>query len=507
MAGQHESWWIASTDRTAYPPLPEGVEADVVVLGAGIAGVTTAYALAREGRSVVLLDAGRVAEGVTGYTTAKVSVGHNLVYADLADRFDEATSAGYARSQSHALAWLVDTVQREGIECDLERVASVVYTEVADDREKVEAEVEAAVAAGLPASLVTTTGLPYDVVAGARLEDQAQFHPRRYLLALVERFVALGGQVFEQTRAMNVDDGEPCIVLTDRGELRAREVVVATHYPFLDRGLLFARLAQYRDVVVAYPIAADTAPPEIAISTGSEEGGTHSVRTAPYEDGKRLLIVTGGQFKSGTTSDVESAYAEVAAWTEQRFEVGEQAYRWSTQDTSSVDRMPYIGRLPNSGDHVWVATGFSAWGMTGGTVAGLLLTDLLQGRANEWSELYDPSRKDLRASASKLVHENVEVGKELAKGQFRIDLDSPDELEPGQAGIYRRGVRLGAAYRDDAGTVHAVSARCTHLGCTVRFNDAEKSWDCPCHGSRFGLDGRVLHGPAVEPLDVLAPGD
>jgi len=505
LAGKHESWWMASSGSTSYPPLPPGVETDVVVLGAGIAGITTAYALAKEGRSVVLLDAGRVAAGVTGYTSAKVSVGHNLVYADLADRFDDATSKGYADSQTAALEWLCATADREGIECELERLPFLVYTELPEEREQVQAEVAAADTAGLAASLVTDTGLPVASVAAIRIENQAQFHPRKYLLALVERFVGLGGQVFEMTRALDVEAGDPCVVQTDHGDLRAREVVVATHFPFLDRGLLFARLAQYRDVVVACPIDEGRAPTEMAISTGSEEGGTHSFRTAPYRDGQRLLIVTGGQFKTGSTSDVESQYDDVAAWTRQHFDVGAVAYRWSTQDTSSVDRLPYIGRLPNAGDHVWVATGFSAWGMTGGTLAGMLLADLLQGRDNPWESLYDPSRKDLRASASKLVHETLDVAKALVGGQFRTDVAGPEQLEAGQAGIYRGKEGLCAAYRDDSGTVHAVKARCTHLGCTVRFNDAEKSWDCPCHGSRFGIDGAVLHGPAVEPLAEVAP--
>ena len=479
---EHESWWMASAAGEPYPQLTDLVETDVVVLGAGIAGITTAYALAAAGREVVLVDAGRVAAGVTGYTSAKVTVGHNLVYADLEQRFDADVARTYAQSQSAALEWLCATAEREGIDCELERLPMLVYTEVGDERSKIEDEVRAATAAGLRASLVTDTGLPYDVVAAVRLEDQAQFHPRKYLLGLVERFVALGGRVFEQTRALDVDGGEPCIVRTDAAEIRAREVVVATHYPFLDRGLLFARLAQYRDAVVAYPISADADLPEMAISTGSEDGGTHSMRTTPYRDGQRLLVVTGGQYKSGVEGDVESMYEDLAAWTEERFDVGDQAYRWSTQDASSVDRLPYIGRLPNSGEHVWVATGFSAWGMTGGTLAGMLLADLVQGRDNPWAEVYDPSRKDLRASASKLAKENVEVAKELVKGQFRAEIDGPDDLAPGEAGIYRHGVGLAAAYRDDAGSVHAVSARCTHLGCTVRFNDAERSWDCPCHG-------------------------
>ena len=506
MAQDNVSWWVSSTARTGHPPVPEdGLQVDVVVLGGGIAGLTTAYELARAGRDVAVVEAGRIVEGVTGYTTAKVTVLHNLVYADLADRFDEATAAAYAASQSAALRWVRETVEREGIECELEERDSLVYTEVAEEREKVEAEVEVARRCGLDAQLVTTSELPYDIVAGIRLGGQAQFHPRKYLLALAERFVALGGRIYEQTRALDVTDGEPCVVVTDSGQVRANEVVVATHYPFLDRGLLFSRLAPYRDVVVAVPVPAAEAPEVMAISTGSEPGGTHSVRTAAYGDGQRLLVVTGGQYKTGTTSAVEERYDDLLQWVQERFGTRELAHRWSTQDTSSADRLPYIGKLPLSGDHVWVATGFSAWGMTSGTLAGTLLADLLQGVQNPWAALYDPGRIDPRASASKLVKENVGVAKELAEGFVRAAGGSPDDLAPGEAGVFLTRQGRTAAYRDEAGSVHAVSARCTHMGCSVRFNDAERSWDCPCHGSRFALDGAVLQGPAVEPLEQREP--
>ena len=503
MAGQNISWWVTSTPGTTHEPLPEGqLDVDVAVLGGGIAGLTTAYALALEGRqNVVVLEAGRIVAGVTGYTTAKVTVAHNLVYADLLDRFDLETAKGYAESQSAALQWVRDAVAREGIECELEDRPSLVYTEVADDREKVEAEVDAARQCGLDVELVTDSDLPYDIVAGVRLGGQAQFHPRKYLLALAERFVELGGRIYEQTAALDVDPGDPCVVKTNRGEVRAKEVVVATHYPFLDRGLLFSRLAPYRDVVVAVAVPEDAAPEVMAISTGSEEGGTHSVRSTPYEDGQRLLVITGGQYKTGTTSAVEEHYTELQDWVRERFGTGEVAHRWSTQDTSSVDRLPYIGRLPLSGEHVWVATGFSAWGMTGGTMAGMILADLLQGRENPWAHLYDPGRIDVKPSAAKFVKENAEVAKELTKGFLKADLGSPDDLQPGEARVFLGKEGRTAAFRDDDGTLHAVSARCTHLGCSVRFNDAERSWDCPCHGSRFALDGTVLEGPAVEPLE------
>jgi glycine/D-amino acid oxidase-like deaminating enzyme/nitrite reductase/ring-hydroxylating ferredoxin subunit len=504
MPGTHESWWIASTPETAFPPADPS-RTGVAVLGGGIAGLTTAYLLAREGRAVTVVEADRIAAGVSGYTTAKVSIQHNLVYADIADRHGEEAAKLYAESQSAALSWLRETVQSQSIDCELEERTSLVYTETDDDVDQVSAEVDAARAAGLDMRLVEESTLPWSIRAGAELGGQLQFHPRKYLLALAEGIVAAGGRIVEQTRALDVrDDDDGPTVVTDRGELSCEDVVVATHYPFLDRGLLFARLAPYRDVVVAVAIDEDRDPGIVAISTGSEDGGTHSVRTAPYQNGQRLLIVTGGQYKAGTREDIETVYDELAAWTLDRFPGSEVAFRWSTQDTSSVDRLPMIGLLPHGGDHVWVATGFSAWGMSSGTLSGLILCDLVQGRRNPYAELYDPRRSTPRASASKLVKENVGVARELVGGMFRPDLTGMEELGAGEAGVFLTRHGRTAAYRDDNGALHAVSARCTHLGCTVRWNDAERSWDCPCHGSRFDHTGKVLHGPAVDPLEPHA---
>jgi glycine/D-amino acid oxidase-like deaminating enzyme/nitrite reductase/ring-hydroxylating ferredoxin subunit len=437
---------------------------------------------------------------VTGFTTAKVTAQHNLVYADLAGKHGTDAARGYAESQTAAMNWLRSTIEQEGIDAELEQVPSLVYTESGDDAAAVDAEVTAAREAGLAMESVTDSDLPWDIRLGALLPDQLQFHPRKYLLALTDRLVAAGGIVAEQTRALDVHDGGDDVrVETDRGVLHCERVVVATHYPFLDRGLLFARLAPYRDVVVALAVEADRDPGVVAISTGSEEGGTHSVRGAPYRDGKRLIIVTGGQHKTGKPG--EGRYDELRAWALERFPGAEPVHQWSTQDTSSVDRLPFIGLLPHGGERICVATGFSGWGMTNGTLAGMVLSDLLLGRANPWAELYDPRREAPQASAKKLVKENIDVAKELVGGMFRPDLTGMEDLGPGEAGVFLGLHGRTAAYRDEDGELHKVSARCTHLGCTVRFNADERSWDCPCHGSRFDVNGKVLEGPAVQDLE------
>ena len=502
-ADRQASYWIDSTPTTDYPPLTPSVTVDVAVLGGGIAGLTTAVLLKRAGKTVAVVEADRIVQGVTGHTTAKVTVSHNLIYDELTSKFGRDGALLYADSQQAAMAQVAAFVDERGIDCQLEMRSNYVYTELADEVSKVEAEVTAARDLGLPASLVRNTPLPYDVAAAARFDNQLQFHPRRYLLALAEEIPGGGSHIFENTRATDVDEGEPRVVHTERGDLRATDVVVATHVPFLDRGLFFAKAAPYRDCVVTASIESSRAPDGMFISTGSEDGGTHSVRSAPYGDGRSLLIVTGGQAKAGQDPDVEASYAELADWVRGRFGVGELEYRWSTQDMSSVDRVPFVGPLRRGSEHLYVATGFSAWGMTNGTMSGILLRDLILGLDNPWAELYDPHRLDVRKSAVKFAKENLDVARRWVGDRLGATKGDPAALAAGEAAVVVAGGKRVAAYRDEGGALHAVSAVCTHLGCIVGWNNAERSWDCPCHGSRFDPDGQVLHGPAVQPLEPV----
>ena len=498
----NQSYWIASTPATGYAPAPDELDADVAVLGGGIAGLNAAAALLDQGRTVVVVEAARILEGVTGNTTAKVTASHGQIYGHLEQKFGAEQARLYADSQQAAIEHVARVVETEGVDCDFVRTESYIYSEDPAETEALEKEVEAATRAGLPVSLVNDTPLPYDVAAAIRYENQARFHPRKYLLHVAESIVRRGGTILEETVALDVDEGDPCVVTTSRGVIRARDVVVATHIPFLDRGLFFARQFPMRDYVVAGRL--DTPLDGMYLST---ESPTHSIRVT--EDGDGLLLIVGGEgHTTGREEDGDRRYERLADWTRERFGVTEVTHRWSTQDYTSLDRVPYVGRFHAGAKRLWVATAFGAWGMTNGVMSGLLLADLITGRENPWADLYDPARVGPpTTSVPKFVKENVAVAKHLVGGYLSPgDVGSADELAPGQAAVIRHGLTKHATYRDDDGTLHEVSARCTHLGCVVGWNAGERTWDCPCHGSRFDVDGNVLQGPAVKPLERVQRG-
>ncbi|MFC4855244.1 FAD-dependent oxidoreductase [Actinophytocola glycyrrhizae] len=482
------SLWLDTTQGAARrePPLP--ATADVVVLGAGIVGLTTAYLLAEAGRSVLVLEAGEIGGGVSGHTTAKLTAQHELIYHRIGS-----AAARYGASQLAALEWVAATAGRNGIDCDFERTASHVHTTDPEQLPVLRAETEAAVAAGMPAEFVDTIDPPLGAVGAVRFRDQAQFHPRKWLLGLAALTEAAGGRIIEGVRATGLQEGSPSIVRTSAGAVRAADVVVATHYPVFDRGLFFARLEPTRDLVVAGPASREIEGTYLDAKTH------HSVRAVPTPEG-RQVIVGGEHYRVGDHVDVDARFARLEAWAREHVGLTEVRYRWSAHDMSTVDSVPYVGRYHPRAKHLWVATGFGQWGMTGGTAAGLLLRDLVTGEDNEYVDLYDPNRFSLRAAAG-MVSANATVAKFLTGDHVRA-LAAPGlaDLPPGEATVTRQGVSMVAAYRDESGALHAVRAHCTHLGCLVAFNNAERTWDCPCHGSRFDVDGQVIQGPAVQPL-------
>ena len=504
LEGKNTSLWVDTAPETNYPVLTPGVHVDVAVLGGGIAGLTAALLLKRDGVKVAVVEAGRVGGGVTAYTTAKVTSLHGIRYQPIASSFGDGGAWTYAEANEAGLQLVADLVDELEIDCDFRRKPAYTYAEDESGVETIEKEVEAAQKAGLQAHLTTETDLPWPVAAAIRVEDQAEFHPRRYLIALAKAITGGGSHVFERSRAIAVAGGKEHVrISTTRGELTADQVVVATHFPFLDRGGYFARMHPERSYGLGlYLRAGAKAPQGMYLST---ESPSHTVRSHPTAKGE-MVIAGGESHKTGQGGDTAERVARLERWARERFDVRSIEYRWSTQDNMPVDGVPYIGRLAPFQKRLWVATGFMKWGLTNGTAAGMILTDLIAGRDNRWASLFDSTRFKPLASAKELVKENVNVGAHFVGDHIAPpDVRSVGSLAPGEAGIVRRGAGKVAAYRDEDGTLHAVSAICTHLGCQVLWNSAERSWDCPCHGSRFDVTGRVIQGPAVKDLERKEP--
>jgi glycine/D-amino acid oxidase-like deaminating enzyme/nitrite reductase/ring-hydroxylating ferredoxin subunit len=498
LPGRPASLWLETSPTPEHPALGEDLEADVAVVGAGIVGATTALLLAREGARVVLLEAGQVCGGVTGRTTAKLSSLHGLSYGQLASKHGDEAARVYGEANEAGLARTIELVDELGIECELRRKPNFTYTEDAEGRSQIEQEVEVAQRVGLPASLVEELDLPFAVAAAVRFEDQAEFHPRRYVLGLVEALTGHGGRVFERSPVVSVEQGPPCRVHVRGGAtVTADRVVVATHMPLLDRGLFWTRAHPER----SYVVAARTAGPLPQGMYLSTEQPAHSIRVARV-DGEDWLLLGGEGHETGHSDPAES-YRRLAAYAGERFGIERPELRWATQDNMPVDGMPYIGAVWPFSGRLLTATGFKKWGLAFGTAAAMMLADRIAGRENPWARTLDAQRFTPSASAPAFVKENADAG--LRFFADRLRRRSVRRLEPGEGGIVRDGIRQAAVYKDERGRLHAVSARCTHVGCIVAWNGADKTWDCPCHGSRFAVDGTVIEGPAVNPLRKVDP--
>ena len=496
--GRLASLWLETAARPPRGPLDEDIEVDVAVVGAGIVGLTTALLLKRSGARVAVLEGRRVAAGATGYNTAKLSSLHGITYQQLEASHGDGLARLYGEANEAGIRRIEEITGELGIDCDLRRKPNLTYAEDASDRETIEREVDAAQRLGLPASLVETCDLPFPIEAAVRFEEQAEFHPVKYVSALADAVAGDHGGVFEESMVVSVEGGSPCRVETDSGAIvTAGRVVVATHLPFMDRGLYFARCHPERSYVVAAPV--EEAPAEMYLST---ESPAHSIR-AHLLDGQRWLLVAGESHKTGQGDEAER-YRRLLAYARERFGIDEAELHWATQDQMPVDGVPYVGRVDPVTANVYIATGFRKWGLAMGTAAAITLAGTLEGHVSAWKDLFESNRVRARASATDFVKENVNVA-------FHFFADrvtrrrSADDLARGEGAVVGSGLGQHAAYRGEDGRLHTLSARCTHLGCILDWNGAERTWDCPCHGSRYAWDGAVVQGPAVRPLERKGP--
>jgi glycine/D-amino acid oxidase-like deaminating enzyme/nitrite reductase/ring-hydroxylating ferredoxin subunit len=491
-----QSLWLDEPPGASYPPLGgREIEADVAIVGGGITGLTTALLLKRAGLRVAVLEARTVGSGVTGCTTAKVSALQSTILSTIASHHGPGAVAVYAEASAAAVERVAALADEEGIACDLERRAAYTFAAQESEVGSVQGELDAAAGAGLPVT-ADAPDLPFAVEASVCLPGQVQLHPVRYVRGLAAAVDGDGSRVLEHTRALSADAGDPWTIRAGEGAVRARHVVVATHYPLLDRGLYFARLEPQRSYCIAVRLR-ETPPQGMAISAGSP---TRSLRA--YGD---LLVVGGEGHAPGGSEATPERFERLEEYARRHWDVAAVTHRWSAQDPSTYDQLPVIGPYAPRASRLWVASGFMKWGLSSGTFAAMILADLIQGRDHPWAATFAPARLSVRSTP------------EIAKLGAKFSWDFVwDRLKPAQAGsggdvpagearVVRDGLGRTGVFRDDDGALHAVSLRCTHLGCLLRWNGAERSWDCPCHGSRFDVDGGVLEGPAVQPLARRPP--
>jgi len=484
-----KSLWIATAPETSHSALRGDLDADVAVVGGGIVGIVTAVLLVRAGRSVVLLERDRIGLGVTGNTTAKLTSQHGLVYAELTRRAGERVARLYGRANEAAIAWTAE----QDVDCELRRAPAYVWAANEQELQRVRAEAAAASRLGLPATFEPEVPLPVEALGAVRFDDQALIQPRKLLLGLAREL----DEIYERTHVTGLDEGDPVRLRTPNGTVTVNTAVLATHMPFPDRGLYFARAFQHRGYALAAPIEADASPDGMFINAGSP---TRSVRPAAGEGGEPLLVVGGEGHLTGSSDAKPERWDALEAWGRDRFPLGDVRYRWSTQDAFATDRRPFVGPLRPGSSSVFVATGFGGWGMTGGIAAAHVLNGLVTGRPGPWTDAFASLRLGPLAR-SMFWRYNAAAPKHLVADRFRAASEErARSLGPGEGVVIRRGRELLAVSRDHDGSLQAVSAACTHLGCVLAWNGAEESWDCPCHGSRFSRDGDVLHGPAVAPL-------
>jgi glycine/D-amino acid oxidase-like deaminating enzyme/nitrite reductase/ring-hydroxylating ferredoxin subunit len=494
---------MRSAPATEFPAISADAEADVCVIGAGIAGLSTAYLLARSGKSVIVLDDGPVGGGQTRRTTAHLSNAIDDRYVEIERIHGEDGAKLAAKSHTKAIEKIEAIIEEEGIDCDFARLDGYLFRAPEDDSDILERELEAARRAGLK-EVNLVPGAPvaaFDTGSALRFPRQAMFDPMRYLSSLARSFRRHRGQIFCRSHVAAVEDGEPCIVRTKDGPaVTCDQVVVATNTPINDRVKMHTKQAPYITYAIGLKIPAGGATSALYWDT---EDPYHYVRLQTGVDkGEDVLIVGGEDHKTGQADDADARHAKLELWGRRRWpKCGEVTFRWSGQVMETIDGLAFIGRNPGDGG-VYIATGDSGMGLTHGTIAGILLTDLILGRENPWAELYDPARKRVKA-LGEFAKENLNVAAQYLDWVTGGDVSSPEQVTPGSGAVIRRGLHKVAVYRESGGKLHEHSATCPHLGCIVHWNEGEKTWDCPCHGSRFDAFGRVLNGPANSDLQPV----
>ncbi|RCW73280.1 FAD-dependent oxidoreductase [Saliterribacillus persicus] len=503
MSNRTQAIWKEDVKIDTFPELTEDIETDIAVIGAGITGITTAYLLVKQGYRVALLEGKKVIEGTTGYTTAKITSQHGLIYAQLIETVGEKKAKEYYQANQEGLALIEQIIQDENISCAFKKQAAYVFSDTKKGTQKIEEEAKAYEKLAINGGLTKDIDLPFSVNTAIKMEGQAQFNPVKYLTSLLSYLKSKGTPIFENSRAVDIKKGDVSKVITEKGHtLSANYVVLATHFPFKDfEGLYFSKLHAERSYVVAVEAPG-------TISDGmyiNAEDPKRSIRHYTLENGESFLLIGGEGHESGKKEKTDEAYQKLEEYAKTHFNSTNVKFKWSSQDLITLDSIPYIGPITKKNKEIFVATGYRKWGMTNGTIAAKLITDQIIGNENSFEELYSPSREIGKTQLKSFAKENSEVAKEFVKGKLEQPKKEIDSLVANEGAVVRMEGKRAGVYKDDKEVVHVVDTTCTHMGCELNWNNAEHTWDCPCHGSRFDYDGEVIEGPATKALSKINP--
>lgn len=477
---------------------------DVCIIGGGIFGLTSAYYLTKKGLSVTVLEKDTIGSKATGHTTAKITSQHGLFYDYLLHSFGEKFSKDYFTANETAIENIEKIIQEEKISCDFQRQNHYVYTTQKKNLSKVKKEIDALNTLGYPCELVTKTGLPFEIEGAICFKNQAQFHPIKYLFGLCNFILNHGGKIVEHTTVLDVKNEEDsCITFTNDFNLSSKYVIFASHYPFVNMpGFYFLKMYQS----TSYLIAID---PQKTLFHGmyiSCDDPVFSFRTASYQ-GKELLLIGGGEHKTGQPPSYQNTYGLLEKEAKKYYPNCEVLYRWNTRDCVSLDKLPYIGSYSSTMPNIFVATGFKKWGMTLSNVASQIIVNKICKETNPYAYLFDPSRLKPIKNRDEMKNMLVQSTNSLLLNKLRPTNMEFDNIANNSGSIIEINHQKVGIYKSPEGKLYAVKPICTHLGCLLSWNDVDKTWDCPCHGSRFRYDGKNLYDPAFKDLETYSLDD
>ncbi|MET3317952.1 UNVERIFIED_ORG: glycine/D-amino acid oxidase-like deaminating enzyme/nitrite reductase/ring-hydroxylating ferredoxin subunit [Peribacillus simplex] len=492
-----EPYWRSTLSFPSFSKLETDITTDVLIVGGGITGITSAYLLAKQGVKVTLIEASEILNGTTGHTTAKITAQHGLIYDQLITDHGEEKARLYYEANTEGMELIKGLIEEHSIECNLNVQDAYVYANTDEYKSKIQEELKAYQKLGIRGDYAEKIPFSIPCKAAVIMKDQAQFHPLKYLTALIPPILEAGGNIYERTTAMKIEDDNPPTVITETGHtIKSNHIIVASHFPFNDEmGLYFARTHIKR----SYVLGIKTEQEYPGGMYYSADNPTRSLRYTE-DNGEKLILVGGEGHKTGQGISTIEHYESLQDFSSQYFNVKDIPYRWSAQDIVTPDNLPFVGPVTSNHPNVLIATGYAKWGMTNGSIAAKILTDHILQKDNRYADLYNPARiKGMK----NIVEDNADVAKHLIKSKLAVIHKTPEDLGIDEGAIVKVNGDKAGCYRDHEGQLHIVDSTCTHMGCEVTWNSGDRTWDCPCHASRYSITGEVLNGPAVEPLKKI----